>query len=214
MRHAEGLGISHAAMLLRLLAEERRSTQTAADRAQLVWSGTEVAGAVTRDSAVVVQELFRTARHSVLVASFAVDHGEKAAVLFGTLARRMDAEPGLEVRFFVNIHRKHGDSTSSSDLVRQFSETFRHQIWPGQRLPAVYYDKRSLEVATDNRACLHAKCVVVDGERALITSANFTEAAHTRNIEVGVLLADSEVATALRAQFEALVGCGLLCRLP
>nr|MBK7069634.1 phospholipase [Deltaproteobacteria bacterium] len=27
------------------------------------------------------------------------------------------------------------------------------------------------------RAVLHAKCIVVDGERALVTCANFTEAA-------------------------------------
>ncbi|WP_309744892.1 hypothetical protein [Chamaesiphon sp. OTE_20_metabat_361] len=28
------------------------------------------------------------------------------------------------------------------------------------------------------RACLHAKCVVIDEEYLLVTSANFTEAAH------------------------------------
>ena len=213
-RHAEGLSVAHAAMLLRLLAEERGSTQTVADRVQLVWSGTDVPGSTTRDTAVVVQELFRSARRSVLIASYALDHGEKAAAIFGLLARRLDAEPSLDVRLYVNVHRGHDETRSPAELVREFSERFRHEIWMGKRLPAVYYDPRALNPGGDTRACLHAKCIVVDGERAFISSANFTEAAHVRNIEAGVLLADPGVASALQAQFHALVTRGLLCRLP
>ncbi|HEX7379725.1 MAG TPA: hypothetical protein VF278_21555 [Pirellulales bacterium] len=32
----------------------------------------------------------------------------------------------------------------------------------GQGLPEVFYDPRALEPAAEKRACLHAKCVVVD----------------------------------------------------
>jgi phosphatidylserine/phosphatidylglycerophosphate/cardiolipin synthase-like enzyme len=35
---------------------------------------------------------------------------------------------------------------------------------------------------------IHAKCVIADQRQALITSANFTEAAQKRNIEVGLLV--------------------------
>ncbi|MBN2033991.1 MAG: hypothetical protein JW836_11995 [Deltaproteobacteria bacterium] len=38
------------------------------------------------------------------------------------------------------------------------------------------------------RAILHAKCVVADRRTALVSSANFTEAAQTSNIEAGVLI--------------------------
>jgi phosphatidylserine/phosphatidylglycerophosphate/cardiolipin synthase-like enzyme len=38
---------------------------------------------------------------------------------------------------------------------------------------------------------LHAKCIVVDGRHALVTSANSTEAASQRTIEAGVLLVDT-----------------------
>ncbi|NCX99490.1 MAG: phospholipase, partial [Planctomycetia bacterium] len=38
----------------------------------------------------------------------------------------------------------------------------------------------------ESRASLHAKCVIVDRGRALVTSANFTDAAQRKNIEVGV----------------------------
>jgi phosphatidylserine/phosphatidylglycerophosphate/cardiolipin synthase-like enzyme len=63
---------------------------------------------------------------------------------------------------------------------------------------------RSLEVSDKTRACLHAKCVVVDEEYSLVTSANFTEAAHERNIEAGVMLKDKALAKALISQLETL----------
>jgi phosphatidylserine/phosphatidylglycerophosphate/cardiolipin synthase-like enzyme len=66
------------------------------------------------------------------------------------------------------------------------------------------YDLRSLEASGKTRACLHAKCVVVDEEYSLVTSANFTEAAHERNIEAGVMLKDQSIAEALINQFETL----------
>lgn len=55
---------------------------------------------------------------------------------------------------------------------------------------------------------------MVDDDRALVSSANFTEAAHERNIEAGLLLNDRQVAKALRAQFETLVERGALRRVP
>ena len=36
---------------------------------------------------------------------------------------------------------------------------------------------------------MHAKAIVVDNLRVFVTPANFTEAAHDRNIECGVLTA-------------------------
>jgi len=55
--------------------------------------------------------------------------------------------------------------------------------------------------------------VIVDREKALVTSANLTEAAHERNIEAGVLIEDADVAKSLERQFRSLVEVGLLVRL-
>jgi phosphatidylserine/phosphatidylglycerophosphate/cardiolipin synthase-like enzyme len=49
---------------------------------------------------------------------------------------------------------------------------------------------------------------------ALITSANFTEAAHERNIDAGTAITDSVLARALKAQFDSLVDHGELRRVP
>jgi phosphatidylserine/phosphatidylglycerophosphate/cardiolipin synthase-like enzyme len=99
-------------------------------------------------------------------------------------------------------------------ILREFAETFRKEVWPGARLPEVFYDPRSLSTETGPKTCLHAKCVVVDEERLFVTSANFTEAAHERNIEAGVLIADPVAAKAMRSQFEALVDRKILRRVP
>ena len=82
------------------------------------------------------------------------------------------------------------------------------------RLPELFYDPRALSAEPGPKACLHAKCIVVDDRRAFITSANFTEAAQERNIESGVLVNDAHVARALRDQFESLVAAGLLKHAP
>ena len=210
---ARGMTPAHIARMLHLLAEERAAVQAVADRVELVWSGTEVVASRSRDTAVVVQELFREARERVLIASYALDTGSKARELFETLADRMDAEPHLSVRLFVNIHRKHRD-VADSILLREFADTFHHDLWPGKRLPETFYDPRSLATEGKTRACLHAKCIVIDDHRALITSANFTQAAHKRNIEAGTVITDSIIARALRAQFDTLVDQAVLKQVP
>ncbi|HEY3999701.1 MAG TPA: DISARM system phospholipase D-like protein DrmC [Candidatus Xenobia bacterium] len=210
LRGAE-LSPKQAALVLRSVAAERRRNQEVADRVELVWSGLDPVNAETRDTAVVVQQLFQEARRSVLVASYALDPGSKARDMFQVLARRMDGEPSLEVRFFLNISPH--DNYTDDDAVKVFSRHFRTEVWPGKRLPLVYYDPRALKTGA-TRSCLHAKCVVVDGQRALVTSANFTEAAHARNLEAGLLLSDTRIATALCTQFTALVEGRELKRLP
>jgi cardiolipin synthase len=57
---------------------------------------------------------------------------------------------------------------------------------------------------------VHAKCIVVDGEVALVTSANFTLRAHEQNVECGVLLEDPAFAHHLARQWLGLIDAGLV----
>lgn len=206
----EGMGPAHIARLLRVLVEERTAAQAVADRLELVWTGAEVAGTMSRDTFVVAQELFRQVRRHLLISSYNIDTGQKASAMFGDLARRMDNEQDLNVRLFLNVQRKMDDQRPGKVLLQEFAHRFRHQVWPGQRLPRVFHDPRSLDLEWTTRACLHAKCIVADDTRALVTSANLSEAAHERNIEAGLVIRDPHVARALRLQFEALVERGIL----
>jgi len=169
--------------------------------AELVWSGPEGIQASSRDTGIVVPELFASAKRSVLVCGYAISQGQK---VFARLAQNMDVNADLDVRIFTNVQRPWQDTRSDAEIIREFGERFRSREWPGRRMPRVLYDPRALAPGGGPRSCLHAKCVIVDDERALVTSANFTEAAMDRNIEAGVLINDGGFACRLRAQFDAL----------
>lgn len=209
-----GMTEAHIAYWLRLLTEERLASQNISDRVDLVWTGYELPGAECRDTSVVVKELFKSAQSSVLIASYAIDRGRKAQDLFQVLASRLDNYPALQVRMFLNVQRPYKNEDSEVLLLKEFARIFKNEIWPGQRLPEVFYYPRSLSTEIGPKACLHAKCVVVDEERLLITSANFTEAAHERNIEAGVLVTDPLAARSIRSQFETLVTKNIFRRIP
>lgn len=199
----EGMSDRHIAYLLRAIGQEREQTQSTRDRAELVWTAN--LNHQMRETKVVVQELLANATQRVLITSYAIDSPAKAKELFAPLAQQMETYPHLEVMLGINIPRRWGDNqTSDGELLANFARFFR-SCWQGKRLPQVFYDPRSLSQDFSKRGCLHAKCIVLDGEQVFVTSANFTEAAYHRNIEAGVLLADSELAQSLQAQFDMLV---------
>lgn len=207
----EGIRPGHLSLLLQALADARRGGRGLDDGIDLVWTGPDVPGLVSRDTGVVVRELFSAAERSVLVAGYAVYQGRD---VFRALAERMEAVPDLHVRMFLDIQRPYTDTTRDADLIRRFATRFRSREWPGTRIPEVYYDPRSLHVDRAFRASLHAKCVVVDEHVALVSSANFTPAAQVKNIEAGVLVRSERFASQLAGHFRALVSSAALQRVP
>ena len=65
-----------------------------------------------------------------------------------------------------------------------------------------------------NRGVLHAKAVLADDEAAFVTSANLTEAALDRNIELGLLVRDRAQALSIRGYLQNLIDRSLLLALP
>ena len=206
----QGMNVGNIVYLFRMMIAERQKAQHQRDQLDLVWSGLETPGMESRDTQVVVQELFDQAEHKVLIATYAIDQNQKAESLFSKLAQKLDESPSFRVRMFLNIPRPYGKHIEEAELLRDFANLFRSNIWSGKRLPEVFYDPRSLAPGFGARACLHAKCIIVDNAKVFITSANFTEAAHKRNLEAGVLLNNPEVARAMRNQFESLLKAKLL----
>jgi phosphatidylserine/phosphatidylglycerophosphate/cardiolipin synthase-like enzyme len=207
----EGMQSKHLALLLDTVVETRTRTPSVGDMVELVWTGPEAPGVANRDTAVVVRELFGSATTEVLVAGFAVYQGRE---VFRRLAERMAEVPALRVRLFVDVRRVPGDATPSSELVWKFLHRFRTSEWPGDKLPELYYDPRSLDENQAKRSSLHAKCIVIDRKVAFVTSANFTEAAQTRNIEVGALVRSPIFARELADHFETLASTSVLCAFP
>lgn len=200
---------SSAARIINAYSQGKQSVSSLQKTLQLVWSGPDCPGTFHRDTKVVIDDLFKSATTEVLVAGFAIFNGK---AVFHELAKRMDVLPDLKVKLFLNVHY-HPD-LSEAETVRQFGQNFREHHWPGNRLPTLYYDPRSLCRDKHQRAVLHAKCILCDRKAAFITSANFTEAAQTRNIEVGTILFSTALATELAEVFEALVRSHQLLELP
>jgi phosphatidylserine/phosphatidylglycerophosphate/cardiolipin synthase-like enzyme len=207
--HDEGMKPQHLALLAESVLRGRTRAPQQADVVDLVWTGPETLGVTNRDTGVVVRELFGSAEREVLVAGFAVYQGRS---IFKRLAERMEERPGLRVRLFLEVQRHPTDTSLPEELVRRFAERFRNQEWPGAKLPELYYDPRSLDREAAKRSSLHAKCVVIDRRVALVTSANFTEAAQTRNIEVGALIQSAWFAMQLAGHFGVRADAGALKR--
>lgn len=204
---AAGMTPPQVAVVLDLIVRDRADRTLPEGVVDLVTTGPDGVGA-NRDTGVVVRELFANATKSVLVAGYAVYQGQ---LVFQALAHRLQQNPSLRVSMFLDIQRSAGDTSVPLDLVRRFADRFKRQQWPEScPIPDLFYDPRSLDLAQEKRACLHAKCVVVDEEKVFVSSANFTEAAQLRNIEVGVLIESPATANQITAFFTGLVGQRLL----
>ncbi|MDO8680620.1 MAG: DISARM system phospholipase D-like protein DrmC [Acidobacteriota bacterium] len=207
---SEGMAAAHMALLLDVAADAVEARGAGAASAELVWTGPEASASHSRDTSVVVEELFANAQHQVIVSSFVVRQG---SVIFKPLAARMDQVPNLRVRLFLDVAREWKDTRNESELLREFAADFAAQ-WPWSKRPELYYDPRTVSGDEAERATWHAKCVLVDDDVAFVTSANFTEWAQQRNVEAGVLLRNRHFAGQLRQQFEGLIQSKQVRRLP
>lgn len=199
------------ALLVEALANARADTPNFSDLVDLVLSGPEVAGVPTSDTLAIMRRLIDEATSEVLLVGYAVRQGRR---VFERLAARMEEKPELKVWLCLDVSRKQTDTSLPQEIVRRFANDFREKHWPGKRLPELFYDPRSLSDARDKRSSLHAKCVVIDRRVALITSANFTEAAQQRNIEAGVIVRYPLFVERLVGYFEGLRASGQLVSIP
>ena len=89
------------ALFLEIAADAAEQRLSGGVPVSLVWTGPEAAVSQSRDTAVVVEELFAHAERDVLVSSYVV---HKGAIVFKPLAERMSARPDLRVQL-VSSHR-------------------------------------------------------------------------------------------------------------
>jgi phosphatidylserine/phosphatidylglycerophosphate/cardiolipin synthase-like enzyme len=207
-----GFTPSTLAITLEALAEDAAARQRAIDQIQLVWTSPDEQGPHVRDTSVVVRQLLSEARQSLWISTYSIFNGHE---VFLPIAEAWSARPELEVVLILNVSPDDKNGFYEGAAVDKCAKAFWKYHWPWARRPAVFYDPRGPEKTPDLPACQHSKCVLVDGATAFITSANFTESAHERNIELGVLFRDNpRVAESIRLKFESLIQNGFLKPLP
>ena len=198
-----GFDAGSVAAALRMVVAERVSRPP--PRLDLVWTGPETRASIARSTHLVVQRLFESAQRTVIVGGYSFDSPE----ILEPLSRAMK-ERGVDVTLFLDIDGTAPTAEQAEAFATGFIDRFFRAVWTfGLPRPDVFYDPRT---ATPGPpwASLHAKCIVVDDERSLITSANFTDRGQTRNIEAGVLIEDTGFGAELGAQWRQLVGVGLV----
>lgn len=161
------------------------------------------------ETATVLRSLFTQAQRELWIAGFRVTDRS----LFEPLAARGD--DGLKVRLVVDLdpgvdvfgrpQRPHDPGT----WPRIWRQRFLEHIWP-DRLPA----PELLYAPGGIGRSMHAKTVVVDRARWLVTSANFTSRGQERNVELGALIEDRGAAERAALWFEEAVGAGAFVEVP
>lgn len=187
-----------------VLAERERDTHPAPE---LVWTGPEDTQTTARDTAVILRDLFESARQRVILAGYSFRDPRE---VLGPLHRSM-RDHGVQATFFIDVqHAPHGHDPNAA--IQHQLQSFIDANWPfGPPYPELYCDRRALRPGPP-WSSLHAKCVAVDGKRAFISSANFTSRGQERNIEAGALIHDATFAAQLERQWLGLVKAGLVVR--
>jgi phosphatidylserine/phosphatidylglycerophosphate/cardiolipin synthase-like enzyme len=159
----------------------------------VVWTGPGTSEIGVRRSAAVLLELIRSAEHEIVILSF-------AAFRIGDVLEALEerARKGVAMHFVLESKqdsdgRLHTDASAAFGVLNRYRNV-KFYTWPLEKRPP--------------GALLHAKAVIVDGRRALTTSANLTENAISVNIELGISIEGGDAPLRIYEQVKALIASG------
>lgn len=169
---------------------------------ELLWSGPSPANQIpARRIDQALYDLIANAKREILMVTFAAAKIER---LTGELWKA--AKAGVKVRLILEFEES-SEGQLSFDALKAFpapliqaSEIYH---WP--------VEKRERNQA-GRPGKLHAKVAIVD-DIVLVSSANLTDDAFNRNLEVGIMARSSEFISSTKRYFESLIAEGTLRRL-
>ena len=188
-----------------VLAERERDARPAPE---LVWTGPEDTQTTARDTAVILRDLFESARQRVVLAGYSF---RDANEVLGPLHHSM-RDHSVTATFFIDVQQVTRGVPDPDAAIQGQLQEFMDTNWAfGAPFPELYCDRRAARPGPP-WSSLHAKCVAVDGKRAFLSSANFTSRGQERNIEAGALIHDATFAGQLERQWFGLIKAGLVIR--
>ena len=164
---------------------------------ELAWTGPDSGVIGIHRTEQVLYDLVNSAERSLILVSFAAHRVPRLLEEIQRAAAR-----NVAIRLILEFEES-SDGQLSFDAIAAFRgldkrvEVFQ---WP--------LSKRELNGA-GRPGKLHVKCVVADGAKAFVSSANLTDDAMNRNMELGVLFSGYKAAE-LQRHFESLIGSGVL----
>jgi cardiolipin synthase len=166
---------------------------------QLVWTGPDTPKASPRETLPQMLEMIGRANRSILLVTFAAF---KATAIMKAL--QAAAARGVQLKIVVESADDSAGQLShdsSKAFPKSFIDTGYVWYWPLNKRPK---NPKGMP------GKLHAKCLVIDDSEVLVSSANLTDDAMERNIEVGIRCANVSMASQLKAKFDALIEDGQL----
>lgn len=169
---------------------------------ELLWSGPSPTGQIpARRIDQALYDLIAHAEREILLVTFAAAKIER---LTGELWKA--AQRGVQIRLILEFEQS-SEGQLSYDAMNAFPQALLTAAevyhWP--------VEKRERNQA-GRPGKLHAKVAVVD-DSALVSSANLTDDAFNRNLEVGILVANPEFLLSTKTYVQSLIAEKTLCRL-
>jgi cardiolipin synthase len=165
---------------------------------EIVWTGPSASATPVRRIDQVLYDLVLNAEENILLLTFAAAKIERLkTVLVAASNRKVKIQLVLEF-----------DEESEGQLSRSALEAFSGSI---EHKAEIFYwplEKRERNIH-GRPGKLHAKCAIVD-DAALISSANLTDDAFNRNIELGVLIQSGHIPNLIREHIQFLIQRGVL----
>jgi cardiolipin synthase A/B len=175
------------------------SARSVTPRVEVVWTGPTIGAEAIFRTEQTLLGLLRHARSSVIVVTYVA---YRAAAVRAALAEAVGR--GVRVRLVVESSRKDGGAASFDPRLALGvldDPRFECFAWPRHK---------RLTTEAGEIGALHAKCVAVDDEVLFVSSANMTESALERNIELGLVVRGGHAARHVREHVERLIDAGVL----
>jgi cardiolipin synthase A/B len=166
------------------------SLAAGASSVELVWTGPATGMVPVRHTAQVLTGLIDEARDRLFLVSFVAYH---VTNVVDALQRAIERSVRILVLLEQSTHHGGSVTVDSVGMLRP-------------KLPRVeFYEWDRTTADLSATASVHAKCAVADGNVAFISSANLSDAAMERNMELGVLLRGGQVPGLLDRHLQALI---------
>jgi cardiolipin synthase len=157
---------------------------------ELVWTGPSNGIVPIRHTAQILKGLIDESKKRLFLVSFVAYN---IVSILDAIQRAI--ERGVDVSILLEQSKEHGGSLDLDSIlmIRKNLPSVRIYEW----------DKTQSEAFVNGR--VHAKCAAADGRLAFITSANLTDAALERNMELGVFFKGGDLPAHLQNHLESLV---------
>ncbi|MDB2392561.1 phospholipase D-like domain-containing protein [Acidimicrobiaceae bacterium] len=186
------------AAVLRTAAEIREVERLDSPKVEVTWTGPDAEGPLVTDSTSAIERCLEECRDTgeVLLVGYSLTVAKNSAMeriieLLVDASRR-------RAKIQVVLH-KDDENKNKNELMKHWDKfVSKPQIYTWDPPADHPYTK------------LHAKCLVVDRLQMIVTSANFTFHGLESNIELGLLVRNQRLATAVHERFDHLMNAGVL----